>query len=306
MLCCLIFYKAAVIFDLLVNSTHLNKNITTPYMEKKKKSVLLVMILLSFFSIKSVAQKLSNIQLNSLRLAANLKIDGKATEWDNKFQAHNNATELFYTIANDDNNLYLLIRADKPRIIQKIISVGVTFVIDVSNKRKIQDPQNITITYPQINVNNGMLIISKAGAKAEIITSLPETLRDTSSTLTITDSLINVANMLFTSAAKTIKVKRGLRPDSSISIYNEERIRVGASFDKGTYTYELLIPLKFLKLTSNDIQEFNYNVRLKSRLDVPKQGMRVRYIYPNGVMTDVDQDLDSTTDFWGKYILAKK
>ena len=56
------------------------------------------------------AQKLPNVQQASLRAPENVKVDGKPTEWGDKLQAYNKATDVFYTIANDYNNLYLIIQ----------------------------------------------------------------------------------------------------------------------------------------------------------------------------------------------------
>ena len=47
----------------------------------------------------------------------NLKIDGKANEWGESFAASNKRTSLLYSLANDDKNLYLVIKA--PVIINK-------------------------------------------------------------------------------------------------------------------------------------------------------------------------------------------
>jgi hypothetical protein len=108
--------------------------------------------------------------------------------------------------------------------------------------------------------------------------------------------------------ATEIKVKRmAAITEPLISIYNEEKIKVAATFDnKGVYTYELAVPLKYFGLSINDSQKFSYGIKIASRLDEPKVGMRTRYTYANGVQTDIDQDLDSTTNFWGEYTLKEK
>src|SRR5471030_539366 len=52
------------------------------------------------------AKKLPDIQPTDLYAPSNIKIDGKTTEWEDKFQAYNRATDVFYTVANDNNNFY--------------------------------------------------------------------------------------------------------------------------------------------------------------------------------------------------------
>ena len=121
------------------------------------------------------------------------------------------------------------------------------------------------------------------------------------------DSLKAAATKLLNLSAKTIQVK-GIKdiPDGDISVYNEERIKVGAAFDNtGAYTYELAVPLKYTGLSVKDIRKLSYNITLQSRLNVLRRGMVTRYSYINGQPIDTDQDLDSTTGFWGEYTLAK-
>src|ERR1700761_303273 len=92
------------------------------------------------------AQKLPNVQTASLRAPANMKIDGKATEWNNQFQAYNHATDIFYTISNDDSKLYLTVRATDKQVMNKILRGGVTFTVQPSGKKT--DKDGISITYP--------------------------------------------------------------------------------------------------------------------------------------------------------------
>jgi len=161
-------------------------------------------------------------------------------------------------------------------------------------------------------VITGQRVIISAGKKAKPDIPIPlrdgkPIIKDTSDLLpTRTDSLVKIANKLLATNAKIITVK-GITPvtEDTISIYNNEKIRVAAAFDRqGNYTYELAIPLKYLHLPDG-VQKFNYSVKLLGRLANPKGGMVTRYIYQNHQMVDIDQDLDATTDFWGEYTLAK-
>src|SRR5476649_2012908 len=95
--------------------------------------------------LNAVAQKLPNVQTASVRAPANIKIDGKTTEWNNTFQAYNHATDIFYTVSNDDAKLYLTIQASDKLVINKIMSGGITFTIQKSGKKT--DKDGISITY---------------------------------------------------------------------------------------------------------------------------------------------------------------
>jgi len=110
------------------------------------KKFILSSLLLGSACLSTNAQKLPNVQTASLRAPANTKIDGKPTEWDNKFQAYNHATEVYYTLANDDDKLYLVVQATDRQIINKIIGGGVTFTVQKSGKKN--DKGGISITYP--------------------------------------------------------------------------------------------------------------------------------------------------------------
>src|ERR1700743_3198430 len=92
------------------------------------------------------AQKLPNIQQSKLRAPSTVKIDGKATEWNNQFQAYNRATDVFYTLSNDDENLYLTIKAIDQDVINKIVGGGISFIIARAGKKN--DKNNIAIISP--------------------------------------------------------------------------------------------------------------------------------------------------------------
>ena len=99
--------------------------------------------------VNAYAQKLPNVQQSGLRAPANVKIDGKPTEWGN-FAADNYATGLRYTMANDDKNFYLAIQATDPNVLSKITQRGVLLVIDPSGQRT--DKNTITVQYPVFEV----------------------------------------------------------------------------------------------------------------------------------------------------------
>src|ERR1700761_2163502 len=118
------------------------------------KNILWIKYLLAMFISLLVfniyAQKLPSVQTISIYAPTNIKIDGKATEWDNKFQAHNNAIGVSYTIANDEENLYLSIQASDRSIITRVIAGGVTLTI-----KKEKKTDDIRITYPTYPTPDG-------------------------------------------------------------------------------------------------------------------------------------------------------
>lgn len=277
-----------------------------------RKLLYLILLVLAFSRLS--AQNLPNVQTVSLHAPAKVKVDGKLTEWGTQLQAYNHATDVFYSIANDADNLYVVVYATKPRVIDKIIDVGITFVVNTAGKKSNYAKGNMSFTYPHIDVANGQRIIINAGKKVKSAIPIPIRPTDADSIYkpipaNELDAHIKTANNLIASSAKIITVS-GISeiPDDTLSIYNREKIRAAAAFDKdGNYTYELAVPLKYLHLqVTATIQKLNYSIRIDGRLVHLKRGMKTMYIYPNGATQDVDQDLDATTDFWGEYTLATK
>jgi hypothetical protein len=275
----------------------------------KKLNNAFSIILIAIIPFAANAQKQPNVQQSSLRTPGDIKIDGKATEWNDQFQAYNHATNLFYTITNDDDDLYLIIQATKPRIIEKILAVGVTLIINKNGETSYKAKENTIVTFPVLSARDAQHILSASGVKtfnATIQTSGRTDAADDK--IKQPDSLVTLANKLFVANSNTIKIKGMTGVPDTISIYNEYKIKAAAAFDNnGTYTYELAIPLKLLALSLNNMDKFSYGIQLKSRLDDFKKGNLMVYRYgAAGNQIDANQDLDSTTDFWGEYTLVKK
>ncbi len=257
-----------------------------------------------FISNIVIAQKLPNIQTTSLRAPANIKIDGKATEWDNKFQAYNKATDVFYTIANDNNKLYLTLQATDEYIIKKIIWGRVKFSINRLAKKK--DANTITITYPNIKRTDRPNINFK---------EIPKIVEGNKASVAQADSFSNLANKHLAEKAKTIKVTGIKALDTVMSVYNTDGIKTAIKFDnKMVYTYELAIDLKVLGLSAADNDKFYYNLMLTELPLDDMPGVNITRA-PNGEITSVNIDKSQAnagtnifgyiTDFWGEYTLAK-
>ena len=243
------------------------------------------------------AQKLPNIQQSKLRAPSTVKIDGKATEWNNQFQAYNRATDVFYTLSNDDNNLYLTIQATDQDIINKIINGRISFTINKSGKKS--DADAVVISYPIFDRKNKPVINLR---------DKPKIVPGSAISLKKADSFMYVNNKQMTDRAKMIKVTGVKALDTLISVYNEDGIKVAALFDnKMVYTWEMAVALKLVDLSVNDATKFSYNVRLNGIAmdDVP--GINITRA-PNGTILSIDihkdqmapnsQGTTSATDFW--------
>ncbi|GAB2982840.1 hypothetical protein GCM10027049_19570 [Mucilaginibacter puniceus] len=249
----------------------------------------------------AIAQKLPNIQETSLRAPKNVKVDGKATEWGDQFQANNNKTEIYYTIANDNEKLYLTVRATDETIIKKIVMGGVTFTVNTANKR---DAKNAAaFTFPAYDSSNSYGFFKFSNSKIG----------------TNADSLMNAHNKELLTRYKLIGIA-GVNAitDSLLAIYNNEDIMASARFDnKLHYTYELAVPLKHLKVDAGG--KFMYNIKLnpatidgyKVEIITPRTNLNlVVYKDTKGNTYQLDDNpqnfsLAAPTDFWGEYTLAK-
>ncbi|MBV7531963.1 hypothetical protein [Chitinophaga sp. sic0106] len=158
---------------------------------------------------------------------AGLKIDGKANEWPKPLTFYNNDAKLFYTIANDSSNLYVVISSPDKVSQMKIMRAGFTFSVNPTGKKKVVS----SITFPLL------------GEEA------PEVVESQNQRNSVEWQRSILQN------AKQISVE-GLVgvPDGVLPVKNDKQIESAASMDdQGNVVCELSIPLQYLGLTiSND------------------------------------------------------
>ncbi len=278
------------------------------------KAVLFVFLFAIISVVANAQKKYPQIQQVSLRAPADIKIDGNAKEWHNTFQAWTKVDKMFYTISNDDNNIYLIVGTEGPNALGKIMFGGITFTIShlIDKKKRENDAGNISVTFPVTNIAKGEVLVN--GDYKYFGNLMNDTIKNKKEI----DSLYFTMNKQATEAFKLIKVK-GIKEidDTLISIYNTTGIHAMAAFDRRIhYTYELAIPLKYFGISVNDGIKFSYNIKLNG----PTQ--TVAYTNPNArglpnmdVVGPPDnfQHIDPRmyfqnypSDFWAEYTLAKK
>lgn len=235
------------------------------------------------------AQKLPNVQLTSLHTPANVKIDGKLTEWGNNLQAYNKAERLEYTMANDADNLYLCFRSKDVRTIAKIFAGGVTLSINTNNKK---EATGAAVTFPHSNTG---WVSTPTGLK-------------TSNFMRTDDSLTTTAAI---KQIRFIKVKNfdGAK-DTLLSIYNDQGVQTKLLYGNKALVCEMLIPKKFLGLTNSSTKAFAYQIRLNGlkQPDIPGAAPVSTTINPERPLThplNILVEISAPSDFWGEYTLAK-
>lgn len=287
-----------------------------------------LILLATASALSAQAQKLPNIQEVSVLAPANIKVDARLTEWGDKLQAYNKTVDLGYTIANDDKNLYLVIKASEPSITNKITAGGINLTINTDGKKS--EKEAYIISFPLVDVNSLRNQMSSFRSQPMGIDPKADSAR--------------IENMR-RQAVKTFKEIKliGFKDiaDSVVSIYNTYGIKAAVDYDdKGAMICELALPLKYFN-TSASKPEFAYNLKLNG-LDISAMinsmmagagvaGARGAAVDVAGGPVNVVvvdrplggggfggggairmrgmgdmQGMTAPTDFWGKYTLTKK
>jgi hypothetical protein len=257
------------------------------------------------FSIIANAQRLPKIQTTSVLAPADIKIDGKPTEWNNKFQAFNRTTEVYYTLSNSATKLYLTIQSNERRIIRKIISNGITLTILADPK---QNKGGLAVTFP---------VYAKTERPVFLNLKSPfETVKDTNRNNAMSDSVMIGYNAVLVSRLKTIGIiGEPSIADSTLSIFNMEGFKATARFDaKLVYTYELAIPLSYIKFAADKPGTFKYTLQVNGPpgdVSVIDNGRRMVYTAGDGSQVNIgypgpdNLGFANPTYFSGVYTLAK-
>jgi hypothetical protein len=247
-------------------------------------------------------QNLPNTQQTPIIVPSDIKIDGKSAEWNNIYQAYNRATELYYTISNDNNNIYLITKTVNPRIIQKILEGSISLTFSTSNSRV--DTGNITVSFPLITLSETQNILFNS---KKIKLSSKDNL------ISITkDSLIKATNTILNSYSKDIKLTNVKSFDKTevISVYNDLGIKTAHQFDvEGNLVCEFCIPLRYIRPSLSSQPNLLYQIKLNGRYNASDHNLKglstpgTSFVYDmtNHTATNLNADLDEPTYFWAKY-----
>ncbi len=281
--------------------------------------IIYLAFLLIFLHTITKAQKTPDVQITSLIAPSNIKIDGKANEWGDNFAANNKRTSLLYSMANDDKNLYVVIKVIGRPNVNKIMLGGITFNVNTDGKKK--EKESMSLTYPLIKRaarGQAGAIRGQGGGRGGNAGGVAAGQNRLQLTVVQRDSVSLANYKIQLAAVKEIKVL-GFKKitDSLISIYNEFGIKTVASFDeKGSMIYELAIPLTQLDVSTASPKEFAYQIKVNGLATTEfgagsggagggGRGGAGSFGGQGGGASNM-QDLMSPTDFWGKYTIIKK
>jgi len=270
-----------------------------------KKITLLLLSVLAFANAN--AQKLPGKQETSVRIPANVKIDGKATEWNNKFQADNGTADLLYTIANNDEELYLVVQVKNRYVFKKIIDRGLTFSVKNAESGKIA-----SFTFPY-NVVKGTERLSLSFIGDMLLTPAK-----------LSDDELAYNNKVLRDSHKFIKVTGVEGVDSLVSLYNENGIKAAELFDnKRIYTLEMTLNLKLLGPSTTNGTKVLYGLKVnpvergpisttmgmmiigKGGRDVTAEASPELKAQAEMAANELQANMFGGTEFEGEYALAK-
>jgi hypothetical protein len=285
-----------------------------------KKLSLLLFAAAAFANVN--AQKLPAIQQKSLRAPADIKIDGKAIDWGNKFEARNPTTELLYTIANDDKKVYLVVQTDVNDVYNRISNGGIKLVIQ-KNGRKNEDGAAI-VKFPfqekpgELTFNSSVYLFTVSSDAVDI----RKTAVQKPVSAEQADSIMKANNAKLAAGTKWIYTNNIAGVDTLLSVYNDKGVGAAVAFDnKKVYTLEMAIDLKLLGLTSEKGEKFSYHLVVNGTPNKFGLGNQITVRATSNVLgsTQVTDQIRNanesintamapryaTTDFWGEYTLAK-
>lgn len=211
----------------------------------KKMDLKTILSLVLFSSISCVlstslyAQKTDPDADVNLWVQQPVKVDGIPDEWHEPLNNYNTDTRLAFALANDQQNLYIIIESLDEGTTRKLMYAGLTLDINTAGKKK----DGIKLNFLGMNQ--------------------PPAPHEQNDTLS---HQIAATNEFEHGGVHTIQVS-GFKniPDGSLSMPNKDGIAVAAAFNKQRdYICELAIPLNQLGLKGDETKAVAYNIKINS------------------------------------------
>lgn len=216
---------------------------------------------------------------------AGVLVDGVAKEWGDFMT--DSKTKISYIIANDKDNLYLVVKATDPVQQSEILGSGVTLSIDPKGKKK----STYVVTFPKLAGDDHSMYLNMKPQQ------IPSRI----------------------SASNYAKIKvEGFKEisEDEITTINTQGIRPYVGYDPSGYVlYEVSIPL-FLFHADPAAKEWAFNIKINAiqgkevgKAPLDGGGMTSKHLVGSDVFSQSVAggmvDLTQSVDFWGKFTLAK-
>ncbi len=209
-----------------------------------------ITILLTLFTVQTFLLNLAIAQnkpvAGSLQAPpASIKIDGDLTEWGDSLRYYNDENKLYYTIANDKDNLYMVIRINDRSEQMRILGAGLTLSIDTRGRKK----ESFSVTYP-------------IGGKPDMAPDIENQPLDGSKATQVDDRDDKMRATL--TKLRQIKVTGFKEVESDlITTSNTYGFKAAIDFDKdGNLVYETAIPLKLFHAEDIGKNEWSFNFKI--------------------------------------------
>ncbi len=261
------------------------------------------------------AQRLPDLQNKEVKSPATVRIDGNDNEWNSEYAAYNKKLDVYYTLSNDDKNLYLVLKSKfDGKDINKIIAAGFRLALNVNNKKDAENSFNVSYPIRPSAPSQGGQPAGAMGVQTLTVVGGSVSASAVSFSMRNLDSAMLANRISQLGKAKEIKVFGfPAIQDSLISIYNEHNIKVAAKFnDDKEYIYELAIPLNLMGLNATQAKEISYQLRTNPIVRIsPVQESSVSIsgggtfqVVGGGGMGGFNENL-IPNEVWGKYTLIK-
>ena len=204
---------------------------------KIKFNLLFILIIIAVFVIPSKAWSQKKAEIIKTRWAEKpIEVNGMLSDWKDSLDLYNADTKLFYSIANDHENIYFALKNSTEDNLTKILARGISFTVNFENTKKVAP----TVTFP---------VLDRTPGKKQVETEQPEA---------------KEIQRRIISKIKEIKVE-GFKElvDGGISLYNTYGIKAVLSFDeKNDMIQEIAIPLRLLGIESGSTELITYRIRI--------------------------------------------
>lgn len=208
-----------------------------------KPRIFLPALLLYIITVNAKAQATKQGQ-NLLPPPSAIIIDGNLNDWGDSLRYHNEERNLSYTLANDNDNLYAVIRISDRLEQARVLNAGITLSIDTRGKKK----ETFKITFPLRDPGYPQVPDSKRPDDNGEITKADrdELMRERITSL------------------RNIKVEGFKDIDyDMITTSNTYGFKAAINYDaEGNLVYETAIPLKFFHADNTAKSEWAFNFKI--------------------------------------------
>ena len=217
----------------------------------KKRTYLLVLLLTTAYTYTASAQA-AKTPGNMQPPPAHVAIDGKLNDWGDSLRYHNEEKNINYTLANENQNLYAVIRINDRLEQARILYAGITLSIDTKGKKK----EAYSITFP----------LSNPGSSPQ-----PAFRKDDNGEVTQQDRDELMRERLTTLRNIKLVGYKDIETDM-ITTSNTYGIKAAIDYDaEGNLVYEAAIPLKYFHADASAKDQWAFNFKING-MQKPKMG----------------------------------